>query len=89
MINSAKISRAYSEVYSFLNALENYYISKIPDAIYDTIKENRDKNYNPVFKDNEIIKKNDISQEGLSLIAAINLQYWCNNPEEKLKLKEI
>lgn len=38
MINSAKIPRAYSEVYSFLNVLGNYYINKIPDAIYDTIK---------------------------------------------------
>ncbi|MCX4302678.1 MAG: hypothetical protein K1W33_08025 [Clostridia bacterium] len=89
MINSAKIPRAYSEVYSFLNVLGNYYINKIPDAIYDTIKENRDKSYTPIYDKNENITQNSISQEGLALISALNLQYWCNDEEEKTKLKEI
>ena len=83
MINSAKIPRAYSEVYSFLNVLGNYYINKIPDAIYDTIKENRDKSYTPIYDKNENITQNSISQEGLALISALNLQYWCNDEEEK------
>lgn len=88
MINSVKIPRAYSEVYSFLNALGTYYISKIPDAVYDTIKENRDENYNPIFNKNESITENNISKEALSLISAINLQYWCHNEDEKKILKE-
>lgn len=88
MINSAQIPRAYSEVYSFLNALGNNYIRKIPNLLYDTIRENRDKNYNPIYKATESITKYNISQEGLALISAINLQYWCDNEEQKQALKE-
>ncbi len=88
MINSAQIPRAYSEVYSFLNALGNLYINKIPNSLYNTIQENRDKNYNPIYKATENITKYNISQEGLALIAAINLQYWCNSEEKKQALKE-
>ena len=29
-----------------------------------------------------------ISQEALSLIAALNLQYWCKDENEKIKLKQ-
>lgn len=88
MINLAQIPRAYSEVYSFLNALGNNYISKIPNTLYNTIKENRDKSYSPIYYSNENIHKYNISQEGLALISAINLQYWCDSKEQKLALKE-
>ncbi len=89
MINSAKIPKAYSEVYSFINALGSSYISKIPVSVYNTIKKNRDENYNPMFNRDESIIKSNISKEGLALISAINLQYWCNNEDEKAKLKKI
>lgn len=89
MINTAQKSRAYSEVYSFLNALGNYYISKIPDALYDSIKDNRDKNYNPTYNINDDITKKNISHEGLALISAINLKYWCHDLNEKERLKKI
>lgn len=88
MINSAKFPRAYSEVYSFLNALGNNYIKQIPSSVYNTIKENRDVNYNPVFNSNQKITNDMLSQEAISLIAALNLQYWCKDAEEKKELKQ-
>ena len=42
MVNTVKIPRAYSEVYSFLNTLGSEYIYKIPEEIYNTVKENRE-----------------------------------------------
>ena len=89
MINSAKIPKAYSEVYSLINALGDSYINKIPSSIYNTIKVERDINYNPKYESSKSISAKDISYEGLALISAINLQYWCTNQEEKNKLKEI
>jgi len=89
MINIANIPRAYSEVYSFLNVLGNNYISKIPKSIYDTIKNSRDKSYNPKYTDIQNISSETISKEGLSLIAALNLQYWCEDEVQKQELKEI
>ncbi len=87
MIRTVNISKAYSEVYAFINALGNDYIEKIPIRIYNEIKNNRDPNYNPKFDSNQTIKPGDISQEALALISALNLQYWCTDQEEKNKLK--
>lgn len=89
MINLAKIPRAYSEVYSLINALGDIYINKIPNTIYNTIKNERDINYNPIYEANKPISNQNISYEGLTLISAINLQYWCVNQEEKDELKQI
>ena len=89
MIRTINISKAYSEVYAFINALGNDYIDKIPITIYNEIKHNRDPNYNPKFEANQTIKSGDISQEALSLISALNLQYWCNDIQEKNELKKV
>lgn len=88
MINTIKIPRAYSEVYSFINALGDEYKEKIPTKIYNTIRDNRDKEYNPVIKKEYTIKKGMLSHEAITLIAALNLQYWCEDSEEKKILKE-
>ncbi len=88
MINSKQLPKAYSEVYSFINALGDSYIAQIPTSIYNTIKENRDINYNPKFEASQTVTKGMISQEALSLIAALNLQYWCKDENEKIKLKQ-
>lgn len=88
MINIVKIPRAYSEVHSFINTLGMEYIEKIPNKIYNTIKDNRDKEYNPVFKKEQTLKEGLLSHEALCLLSALNLQYWCNDNEEKNLLKQ-
>ena len=88
MINTINVPSAYSEVYAFINILGNDYINKIPTKVYNAIKDNRDINYNQQFNKDQIIEKNDISQEALSLIAALNLQYWCTDLQEKNDLKK-
>lgn len=89
MINSSKIQRAYSEVYSFINALGDNYINKIPKFIYDTLNKERDINYNPTYEANKNISNKEISYEGLALISAISLQYFCDNQLEKDEFKRI
>lgn len=89
MINVANINKAYSEVYCFLNTLGIEYISKIPDNIYSAIEKSRDVTYNPSYDINQEVTGNTFSKEALALIAALNLQYFCENEEEKRRLKEI
>lgn len=88
MVSTVKIPKAYSEVYSFINTLGIEYIEKIPNKIYNTIRDNRDKEYNPIYKKEQTIKEGILSYEALCLLSALNLQYWCNDNEEKNLLKQ-
>ena len=83
MINIANTSRAYSEVYEFINTLGDEYKSKLPKKIYLTIQDNRDKNYVPRYDKNQNVDNNTFSKESIALISALNLQYWCNDVQEK------
>lgn len=53
----------------------------------ETIKENRDINYNPIYNPSIPIKEQKIKRETLSMIAVLDLNYWCESEEEKIKLK--
>ena len=88
MVSTVKIPRAYSEVYSFINTLGNEYIEKIPNKIYYIIRDNRDKEYNPIYKKEQTLKEGVLSHEALCLHSALNLQYWSNDNEEKNLLKQ-
>ena len=88
MVSTVKIPRAYSEVYSFINTLGIEYKEKIPHKVYDTIRDNRDKEYNPIYKKEQTIQEGILSYEALCLLSALNLQYWCNDNEEKNILKQ-
>ena len=84
MINLKRMDKAYAEVYLFLEILGDEYKNKIPSKIYEVIRDFRDQNYNPDIKDGK-----SLSKEALVLISAFNLQYWCENPNEKQELKNI
>ena len=45
-------------------------------------------NYNPEYKVNQKMTNDVISKEALALIAALNLQYWCEDENEKVRLKQ-
>ena len=87
MINTANLARAYSEVYEFINVLGNEYKNKIPEKLYLKIETKRDKTYIPKYDINQ--ENANFSNEALSLISAINLQYWCEDSEEKERLKKV
>lgn len=60
----------------------------MPETIYNAIKDNRDMNYNPKYKVNQKLTNDIISKEALALIASLNLQYWCEDENEKIRLKQ-
>ena len=78
----------YSEVYAILNMLGKEYINKLPNDIYNIIKEEKSTEYNPVYATTVALDKQDVRKETISIIAFLHLNYWCNE-EEKIKLREL
>ena len=78
----------YSEVYAILNMLGKEYINKLPNDIYNIIKEEKSLEYNPVYATTVALDKQDVKKETISIIAFLHLNYWCDE-EEKIKLREL
>lgn len=84
-----KISYIYSEVYNFINALGDEYISKVPVKIYNIFKNKRNKSYNPIFHANQELKDGELSKFSLAIIAVLYTTYWCTNIQDKKRLINI
>lgn len=79
----------YSEVYQVLNLLGNEYIDKLPSSLFRMVKEKRDSNYVPQYREEIPLNKQNIKKETLAIIALLYLNYWCENEKEKLEIKQI
>ena len=84
-----KTKEIYSEVYQVLNLLGNEYIDKLPNSLFNMLKEKRNTNYNPQYIEDIPLNKQNIRKETLAIIALLHLNYWCDNEKEKLELKQI
>lgn len=84
-----KTKEIYSEVYQVLNLLGNEYIDKLPNSLFNMLKEKRNTNYNPQYIEDIPLNKQNIRKETLAIIALLHLDYWCDNEKEKLELKQI
>ena len=76
-------SLAYSEVCTILNMLEDEYKERVPKNVMDFFEEERDKEYNPIIDVNIPLEKQNLKRKTLVLLAILNLNYWCENEEEK------
>ena len=76
----------YSEIYSILQMLGEFYINKIPIDLFNMIKEEKLENYNPHYEFTEIL---NMKNETISMLALLYLKFWCNSPEEKKILKKL
>ena len=84
-----KTKEIYSEVYQVLNLLGNEYIEKLPISLINMIKEKRETNYNPVYTDDVPLNEQNIKKETMAIIALLYLNYWCEDDNEKLEVKNI
>ena len=80
---------AYAQVDSFLNLLEDEYIQMIPRNIRYFFKQEMDTTYNKPIVADIPIKKQNLTDEALALIAYLNLNYWCKDDAEKERLRKI
>ena len=86
---SINTRQAYSEVDEFLGLISNENRNKIPKRLRQFFKEEKDINYIKKINPNVPIKNQELKEETLGIIALLNLQYWCNDENEKKRLKEV
>lgn len=84
MVNERAI--AYSEVYAILKRMDQQYIDKIPRKLKNTIIEEMDKNYKPQIDSTVPLKEQNLNSKTYTILAMINLNYWCENEEHKNEL---
>ena len=74
---------AYSEVYEILNLLDKEYKEKVPDKVRTFFEEERLKDYKPEINVDIPLIDQNLKRETITLLAILNLNYWCDTPEEK------
>ena len=86
---SINTRQAYSEIDEFLGLLNDIQRNKIPQKLRDFFNEEKDQDYKKGIQPQIPIKNQNLKEETLSIIALLNLQYWCENENEKQRLKEV
>ena len=80
------IASAYSEIDEILSKMEDRYVNKIPYKIREVIKKEKNNNYHPNIEFSEEILDNKLQRKTIAILAWLNLNYWCDDEEEKEKL---
>ena len=86
---STKTRQAYSEIDEFISLLTIEEQNEIPKKLREFFKEQKDSKYVKNINPNVPIKKQNLLEETLALIAMLNLQYWCKDENEKERLKRV
>ena len=80
------LSKAYSEVLEILSYMEQKYVDKIPQKLLDLFNKEKNKDYIPNINPNISLAKQGLQRKTLALLAMLNLNYWCENEEEKQQM---
>ena len=80
------LSKAYAEVLKILSYMEQKYVDKIPQKLLDLFNEEKDKDYIPNINPNIPLVEQGLQRKTLALLAMLNLNYWCENEEEKQEM---
>ena len=77
---------AYAEIDEILNLLEDNYRERVPKKVRDFFKEEKMKDYHPEIDIEKPLIEQNLKRETMVLLAIFNLNYWCENEEEKEEL---
>lgn len=86
---SVATRQAYTEIDNFIELLDEYNKNKIPQKLREYFKKEKDREYIKIINPDQPIKEQNLKEETLALIAMLNLQYWCEDENEKKRLKAI
>ena len=86
---SMNTRQAYTEIDNLIELLDEYNRNKIPKKLREFFNKEKDNNYKKIINPNIPIQDQGLKEETLALIAMLNLQYWCEDEEEKKRLKNI
>ena len=70
-----EINKRLVEVDYILKKLDNKYINKIPQEVWDYITENKDKNYVFKYDDDKTLAEQNLSIDTISILTYINMEY--------------
>ena len=73
----------YAEIDEILNLLEDDYREMVPKKVRDFFKEEKMKDYHPEIDIEKPLIEQNLKRETMVLLAILNLNYWCENEEEK------
>ena len=83
------LSKAYAEVYSILNFVDEYYVNKISSKFIEYIYHKKDDNYIPNIDMSIPLEEQELQEDTVNILAMIKYKYWCETEEEKQKLIDI
>ena len=81
-----ELLKAYAEVDKVLSFMENKYVEKIPSKMREMFKNEKLEGYNPVISPKVPLDEQDLQRKTLSILAMLNLNYWCESEKEKQEL---
>ena len=86
---SINTRQAYCEVDEFLNIISVESKNKVPEYLREFFNKEKDETYIKRIIPSIPIKEQSLKEETLAIIAWLNLEYWCQDEDEKKRLKEV
>ena len=83
------ITKAYAEVDTILDYMEQKYIDKIPRKLRNILREEKSKEYVPNINPSIPLAEQNLQKKTLALLAVLNLNYWCESEEKKQELRTL
>lgn len=81
--------RAYKELITIINNMDINYKNRIPPKLYNFFEANCAQDYNFSIDGSIALKDQGLMNETKSLLALINLKYWCDSEEKRQSLLKI
>ena len=78
--------KAYAEVDEILSFMEDVYIDKIPKKLRELFKNERLEDYKPNIDPKIPLDEQKLQKKTFSILAMLNLNYWCEDEKEKKDL---
>ncbi len=78
--------KAYAEVDEILSFMEDVYIDKIPKKLRELFKNERLEDYKPNIDPKISLDEQKLQKKTFSILAMLNLNYWCEDEKEKQDL---
>lgn len=81
-----ELLKAYAEVDKVLSFMENKYVEKIPKKMREMFKNEKLEGYDPIINPKVPLDEQNLQRKTLSILAMLNLNYWCESEKEKQEL---
>lgn len=77
------VNKILVEVETILEKLDTNYKNKIPNELWEYIKQNKDKNYSFYYDENNSLINQKLNTDTVALLTYINMEYLLNENQKK------